>query len=43
MEYTAQPTYCLWRVDGEKRVGTGGHESDGFTCNQSGRNEMMVF
>ena len=31
MEYTAQFTYdCLWRVDGEKRVCTGGHESDGY-------------
>ena len=34
MEYTAQFTYdCLWRVDGEKRVCTGGHESDGYPCN----------
>ena len=33
MEYTAQFTYdCLWRVDGEKRVCTGGHESDGYPC-----------
>ena len=31
MEYSAQFTYdCLWRVDGEKRVCTGGHESDGY-------------
>ena len=31
MKYTAQFTYdCLWRVDGEKRVCTGGHESDGY-------------
>ena len=33
MEYTAQFTYdCLWRVDGVKRVCTGGHESDGYPC-----------
>ena len=33
MEYTAQFTYdCLWRVDGEKRVCTDGHESDGYPC-----------
>ena len=33
MEYTAQFTNdCLWRVDGEKRVCTGGHESDGYPC-----------
>ena len=31
MEYTAQFTYdCIWRVDGEKRVCTGGHESYGY-------------
>ena len=33
MEYTAQFTYdCVWLVDGEKRVCTGGHESDGYPC-----------
>ena len=33
MDNTAQFTYdCLWRVDGEKRVCTGGHESDGYPC-----------
>ena len=33
MEYSAQFTYdCLWCVDGEKRVCTGGHESDGYPC-----------
>ena len=31
MEYTAQFAYdCVWLVDGEKRVCTGGHESDGY-------------
>ena len=33
MEYTAQFAYdCVWLVDGEKRVCTGGHESDGYPC-----------
>ena len=31
MEDTAQLTYdCLWRVDGEKRVGTGGDQSNKY-------------